>query len=122
MPLFMDSPIKNGKQMPDLVFKDASGQTRRLWDFRQKTHIALIHAPALTPAGLAEVHSAIAARQKTWTWLALKIFVVTEMPPDYPAGIYLIDRYAHLANYFPELADPWDKIEKEYIYLEARQC
>jgi len=108
--------------MPDIVVKDASGRALRLWDFRQKTHVTLIYDPAASAESRRALEADIAAREKTWTWLALKIFVVSEMPAEFPAGVYLIDRYAHLANVVTDLSNLWEKIEKEYIYLEARQC
>ena len=117
----MNPPPKR-KLLPDISVTTHDGQIFQLWNFRQRTHVTLLYERGANSEALLKLADEAKARQKTWDWLGVKILVVCQMPTEFPGGLYLIDRYGILVNYVEAIDEPWDLIEKEYLYLEARQC
>jgi hypothetical protein len=116
------NPLEKKQLLPDIAVTDVAGQIHQLWNFRQRTHLTLIYDPSAAPDARSALSRAVLSRQKMWDWLKVKVLVLSEMPAEFPAGVYLIDRYGYLVAYLADLSNPWAEIEKEYIYMEAGQC
>jgi hypothetical protein len=114
--------LQKGQLLPDITLSDDTGQSHRLWDYRQKTHLALLLVPDASADELRAHKEAIASRRKTWDWLHLKILVVTQPVDGFFAGIQAIDRYGKFIASFPASVEAWADVEKEFIYYEARHC
>ena len=114
--------FEKGKLFSDVPLVDAAGASLRLWDLRNKTHAAFFVFPAGKAAELKEKFGQAAGHQKTWDWLAVKFFGMDGADDGFDPGVYLIDRFGGFINYWPYSADMWEKIEKDYLYYEARHC
>jgi hypothetical protein len=112
-----------GELVPNLSIQDAGGVAYNLWDFRQKSHLALIYDPSSGPEALTERAAAISARQKEWDWLNVKIILVSATDPHtLNPGLHVIDRHGRLIKSFPLTRDLLAELESELIYYEARHC
>ena len=108
--------------VPNWTVEDQSGAAHRVWDYRQKAHLALIYDPTASSQTRERWQAAIQTDKKQWEWLQTTLLVVRKAPEEMSPGVYLIDRYGHLLSYFS--LDHWnfDILEKELIYYEARHC
>src|SRR5882724_5574282 len=80
--------LEKGKQFPNLVIKDPVGQKYSLWDFRQKSHVALIYEPDSDEETVKRQLSAIEADRKQWDWLNVKVLIAEGAVPGLAPGAY----------------------------------
>jgi hypothetical protein len=111
-----------GELIPNWVVQDHEGKSHSLWDFRQKSHVALLYDPASGEETVKRWLGAIAADQKQWDWLNVKFIVVSSAPKEMAPGIYAIDRYGTFLNAFPTSHWNFDTLEREFLYYEACHC
>src|SRR5882762_2662153 len=90
--------LEKGKQVPNWIVKDHEGQAHSLWDYRQKSHVALLYDPVSNADTIRRWLTAIEADRKQWDWLNVRILVVSAAPIDMAPGIYAIDRYGTFLN------------------------
>jgi len=114
--------LEKGKRIPNWTVKDNEGESRVLWDYRQKSHLVLIYDPEADADKRRHWRAAIHVDRKQWDWLNAALLLVKAAPEEMTPGIYLIDRYGFFLNYFP--LDRWnfDDLEREFLYYEARHC
>ena len=114
--------VERGKRVPNWVVKDHAGQKHALWDYRQKSHVALIHAPEADRQTIKRWLTAIEADRKQWDWLNVKILIAAEVPRGLAPGAYVIDRFGIFLNTFPSNHWNFDDLEREFLYYEAYHC
>jgi hypothetical protein len=114
--------LERGKLVPNWVIKDHEGQKHTIWDYRQKSHVALIHDPGADKKTIQKWVTAIAADSKQWDWLNVKVLVVASAPKELQPGAYAIDRYGIFLNNFPATRWGFDDLEREFLYYEAHHC
>lgn len=114
--------LENGKLGPNWPVVDFAGSPHALWDFRQKSHVILLHLPGATPAQRDEWRAAVEKNKKRWDWLNATFVTLKEPANELPAGVYVIDRYGRLWNSYA--ADGWtlETLENDLVYYEARHC
>jgi hypothetical protein len=114
--------LERGKRVPDWTVKDHEGKKHVLWDYRQKSHLALVYDPGSGKDTVRRWLAAIEADRKQWDWLNVKVLILKEAPKGLPPGVHAIDRYGLYVSAFP--LDRWnfDDLEREFIYYEARHC
>ena len=116
------SPLKRGARIPDWNIKDHEGKNHALWDYRQKSHVILLHDPESPEETIQRWVAAVEADRKQWEWLNVKVIAVSGAPKDLPPGAYAIDRYGILLNVFPVSRWSFDDLEREFLYYEAFHC
>jgi hypothetical protein len=111
--------FEKGKLTPDMEILDAAGDTHRLWDFRNRTHVVVV---ADKDKSAVDRQLALAAEmRKTWDWLGVRFFSAAQPSPIDP-GLYAVDRFGMFIVCLPFTADVWEKLEKEFIYHDAKHC
>ena len=108
--------LKN-ELLPDIEITDLSGQKHRLWDYRQKTHLVL-----LVGDGASRAEAAFTARKKVMDWLGVRVIACGAPPAGLENGATAIDRYGRYLDSFPLDEELPDRVEKEFLYHEARHC
>ena len=103
--------------IPDIEIVDLAGQSVRLWEFRQKTHVLL-----LAGDGAAAAADALAKKKKLMDWLGLRVIACAVAPAGFETGAHAIDRYGRYISFFPMNENLSDQVEKELVYYEARHC
>jgi hypothetical protein len=114
--------FEKGKLIPNIEVMDQRGVRHALWDYRQKTHVALIVDASLSADGRAALATGAAERQKTWEWLGVRVLVAGSAPDGVADGVYAIDRYGELWDILPLGDGLWERLEKSYMYYEACNC
>ena len=115
--------LEKGKRIPNWTVKDARGESHALWDYRQKSHLVLLHDPeAPEKKRRLQWDAAVQADQKQWDWLNAKVIIVKTAPAELVPGAYVIDRYGIFWNYFSPGHWTFDDLEKDLVYYEARHC
>ncbi len=112
--------FEKGKIVSDFDVVDAAGETHRLWDFRNRTHVAVVVGKDSSDRDRALASAA--EFRKTWDWLGLRFFSASPSLTLSDPGIYAIDRFGAFIAYVPFDADAWEKLEKEVIYHDAKHC
>jgi hypothetical protein len=120
----MTLPI--GKLVPDILVEDMNGERRRLWDYRQKSHVILFRGHVTQAASFKSWKDEAGKRRERLEWLHAVLAIAPDEKETAEATIELIDRYGLLHKTLPigtnSPAQIFDEIEKEYIYYEARHC
>ena len=114
------APLTNAL-MPNLSAQDRLGRAVRLWDYRQKSHVALLLAPEAEAGIWRSWDELIAQNGKIWTWLGIE-FLRGSQVPGLAEGLYLMDRYGQLIQFLPPGQWTADQIEQTYLYHEAARC
>lgn len=114
--------LQRGKRIPNWTVKDQAGQKHVLWDYRQKSHLVLIHDPESKAETIERWLSAVEADRKQWDWLHVKVLILKSAPKDLPPGVYAIDRYGMFLNTYPTSNWGFDDLEREFLYYEAYHC
>ena len=108
--------LKN-ELVPDVELTDLAGQRHRLWDYRQKTHLLLVLGD-----NAARADAALGARRKTMEWLGVRVLAAATPPPGFESGAFAIDRYGRFIEAFALDDDLAERVEKEFLYYDARHC
>ncbi len=116
------SILQPGKRIPNWIVKDSAGEKHVLWDYRQKTHVALVYDPDSTADIRKRWIAAVDADRKQWDWLNVKVIVVASAPEEMTPGVYAIDRYGIFLSQFPASRWSFDDLEREFLYYEAKHC
>ena len=101
--------------LPNYKAFDLEGRPVSLWDFRQKSHLALIHEPAGSDW-------TAAVRKDPKKWEALVVQFLTASEGTVAEGAHVIDRYGRLVRSYPPGQWTLEEIEKDIIYHEACNC
>lgn len=109
--------LKKNDLLPDIEIDDLSGRKHRLWDYRQKTHLLLLFGE-----GASRVEAALAEKKKLMEWLGVRVIAFGAAPDGFEAGAFAVDRYGRFIDRFPFGDDLADRVEKEFLYYEARHC
>jgi hypothetical protein len=109
-------PEKNAL-VPDVSIVTLNGETLRLWDLRQKSHLLLLAGDEASDMAIV-----LAGKKKLVDWLNLRVIACPAPPPGFEAGAHLIDRFGRYISYFSIDASLPGRVEKELIYYEARHC
>jgi hypothetical protein len=114
--------LVKGKLVPNWATADLNGVPHSLWDFRQKSHVILFFLPSSTVPEREGWRASIEKNKKRWEWLNATFLILREPRPDFPAGVYVIDRYGRLWNFYS--SEAWDLavLENDLVYYEARHC
>lgn len=111
--------FEKGKLMPDIALQNESGDKCRLWDFRNRNHVALFVGPESDGTDyLADAK----AHAKTWDWLGVKCLRAEPGQPALQTGVYAVDRFGGLIAHVPYSNEIWKKLEEEFLYYEAKHC
>jgi len=108
--------------MPDWIVHASDGTVRRLWDYRQRSHLVLLNDPKAEASERRRWSEAIASDRKRWDWLQVSFLVADRVPQAEAPGAYLIDRYGRLLAHYAPGQWTFDDIEREFLYHEARHC
>lgn len=108
--------------MPDVALTDGKGLSCQLWDFRNRSHVGMVVLPLAEGASLAAWLALSTEHQKTWEWLGVKFFGAAPSPLSLEPGVYAIDRYGGFIGHVPFGPELWERIEKEFLYYEAKHC
>jgi hypothetical protein len=108
--------LKN-ELLPDIEITDVDGQKHRLWDYRQKTHLVLLFGD-----GAAASAAGLTAKRKVLDWLGIRVIACGPPPAGFEVGATGVDRYGRFLDHWPFGDDLIDRIEKEFLYYEARHC
>lgn len=102
--------------MTDRDVLDLRGATRRLKEFRRRSHVVLWWDPAGDVEAWTRERTAEAQR---WIWLQAEL-VRPSPPHDLAPGIHLVSRWGELIASLPP--SPWstDVLEDELLRWEAR--
>lgn len=114
--------LERGKRIPNWTVKDHLGEKHVLWDYRQKSHLVLLHDPDSGKETIQRWLAAIEADRKQWDWLNVKLLILKDAPKELPSGVHVIDRYGLYVSTFPASRWNFDDLEREFIYYEARHC
>jgi hypothetical protein len=114
--------LERGKRIPNWTVKDHAGQKHDLWDYRQKSHLVLLHDPEASKETIQRWLSAIEADKKQWAWLNVQVLILKSAPKELPSGVHVVDRYGIYFNTFPTNRWNFDDLEREFMYYEARHC
>jgi hypothetical protein len=114
--------LEKAKLVPNWKVEDHRGETHKIWDFRQKSHLILIYEPQTKKDVREHWLKAIQLDRKQWDWLNATLLILADAPKEMVPGAYLIDRYGQFVNYFAPHHWTFDDLEKEFLYYEARHC
>jgi hypothetical protein len=114
--------LEKGKLVPNWTVTDEEGRPHGLWDYRQKSHVILLYDPQADAAARAGWHQEIKTNNKQWDWLKVIFVMVAQAPETLPPGVYVIDRYGRLWNFYPPKEWTFEGLEKDLVYYEARHC
>ena len=108
--------LKN-ELLPNIEMVDRAGAVHRLWDYRQKTHLLLLFGNRAS-AG----EAAMEAKKKTLDWLGVRVIACPLPPADLEPLAYAVDRYGRFIDAYPIDQDLAERVEKDFLYYEARHC
>jgi len=114
--------MEKGKLFPNWTVRDGEGNPRVLWDFRQRSHVILFVNPLDDEEERKRVVNAATLHRKTWDWLNVTFLWQTPVPEGAEPGVYLINRYGRLHQYFEAGGWTFELLEREWVYYEARHC
>ncbi|MCG3204705.1 MAG: hypothetical protein KCHDKBKB_01420 [Elusimicrobia bacterium] len=114
--------FEKGQLVPDIMLVDAQGAQLHLWDFRNRSHLAILVGQKGTHEELSQWMAGAAQHQKTWDWLGVKFFGVALSNQSVQPGVYAIDRFGIFLNQFDSGPNVWNELEKEFLYYEAKHC
>lgn len=109
--------MQKNELVPDIEITDLAGKKYRLWDLRQKSHLLLLFGD-----GAAAADAALAAKKKLIDWLGVRVIACGAPPAGFEAGASAVDRYGRFITLFPFDGELVDRVEKEFVYYEARHC
>src|SRR5262245_62009480 len=115
-----------GQLVPDMPVESLKGVRGRLWDYRQKSHVAVLRGGSGDPTLRQRWQEETQSRRQLWEWLnVIPLVAVDEVESTAPM-LDLIDHYGRRLGTLllkDGLTAPlFDEIEKEYLYYEARHC
>jgi hypothetical protein len=116
------SLLQRGKRIPEWEIQDSEGQKHTLSDYRQKSHLILLHDPDANAERIRQWKAAIEADRKQWDWLNVKILIIQKAPQGMEPGAYTIDRYGIFLNAYPVSSWNFSDLEREFLYYEAYHC
>ncbi len=104
----------------DFEVETLRGETKRLHQYRRRSHVLLIVDPEDGPERRKAQRTLHDQQSQTWTWLQTVLVRPAEAPPGLEPGNHLVDRWGRLiASYPPGL---WDlaRIEDDLLHWEDR--
>jgi hypothetical protein len=104
----------------DVDVTDLRGTSRRLKEFRRRTHVLLIWDPGADDARRAAWRDLRAEQDRRWIWLAAEVAVATSAPGTLPPGMHLVSRWGGLVKSWPPGIWDLEAVEQELLTWEAR--
>jgi hypothetical protein len=111
-----------GNLVPDAEVMDLKGGIHHLWDYRQKSHVALLYNPSSREEKFEACRKAVQINESHWDWMNVSFLMLTRLNDHFENGMYIIDRYGRLIKFHPGSEWTLEDVEKELTYYEARHC
>ena len=108
---------RKNELLPDIELTDLTGQKHRLWDLRQKTHLVLLFGESASRG-----QTLLAGRKKLMDWLGVRVIACGAPSAGLTEGAVAVDRYGRYLETFAIDDQLPERLEKEFVYHEARHC